>query len=178
MGQVFSEAKLLLRLKAYESITKKEMMDIVWKELRSKATEMTLMANFLPRDVACILKLRFDLIGDVDLEQVLEEKMPPEQDVAPVIESQEVQEDVFVIDGAFGKKARSFEEMNHVDTEETGSQSPLRKRIRSDSNVYEEEPMQLYLPSSDSRRGSSSSLNNQTQVAEKMKNRKELYKEC
>ena len=73
MGQVFSEAKLLLRLKAYESITKKEMMDIFWEELRSKATEMTLIGPLCPRDVACTLKLRFDFTDNIDLEQVLEE---------------------------------------------------------------------------------------------------------
>ena len=32
-----------LGLKGYESITKKERMNIVWEEFRSKATEMTLM---------------------------------------------------------------------------------------------------------------------------------------
>ena len=67
--------------------------------------------------------------------------------------------------------------MYPVDTEETGSQSPLRKRIRSDSDAYEEELIELYLPSSDSRKGSTSSLSNRTQVAEEMKNRKEPYKE-
>ena len=74
------------------------MMDIVWEELRCKATEMTLMGKLRPRDFACILRLTFDLTGDVDLEQVLEEVIPPEQDVTPAIGSQEVQEDVFAID--------------------------------------------------------------------------------
>ena len=92
-----------LRLKGYESITKEEMMNIVWEELRSKATEMTLMGPLRPRYVACILKLRFDLTGNIDLGQVLEQIMPPEQDVTHAIRSQEVQEDVFVIDGAFVK---------------------------------------------------------------------------
>ena len=53
--------------------------------------------------------------------------IPPEQDMTHAIESREVQEDVFLIDGVFVKKARSYEEMNPVDTEETGSESPLRK---------------------------------------------------
>ena len=152
-------------------------MNIVSEELRSKATDTTLMGNLCSRDVAYILRLRFYLTGDVDLEQVLEEAMPPEQDMT-AIESQEIEEDVFLIDRVFVKKARSYEEMNPVDTEETGSQSPLRKRIRSDSDVYEEELVELYLQSSDSRKGSSSSHNSRTQVAEEIKNRKELYKEC
>ena len=153
-------------------------MIIVWEELRTKATETTLMGNLRSRDVACILKLRFHLTGDIDLEQVLEEMMPPEQDMTPAIESQEIQEDVFLIDGVFVKKARSYEEMNPVDTQETGFQCPVRKRIRSDSDAYEEELIKLFLQSSDSRKGSSSSLNSRTQVAEEMKNRKELFKDC
>ena len=63
--------------------------------------------------------------------------------------------------------------MNRVDAEGTTSQSPSRKRIRSDSDAYEEELIELY-----SRKGSSSSLSSRTQVAEEMKNRKELYHEC
>ena len=67
-----------LRFKGYESFTNKEMMDIVWEELRSMATAITLKGRLCPRDVACILKLRFDLTGNIDLEQVLEQIMPPE----------------------------------------------------------------------------------------------------
>ena len=63
-------------------------MNIVREELRSKATESTLMGSLRSRDVACILRLRFHLTGDIDLEQVLEDMMPPEQDMTPAIESQ------------------------------------------------------------------------------------------
>ena len=76
-------------------------MDFVWEELRSKATDETLTSPLRPRDVACILKLRFDLSGNIDLEQVLEEMVPPEQEAVPAIGLQEAQEEVFVIDGSF-----------------------------------------------------------------------------
>ena len=141
-------------------------MDVIWEELRSKATDETLTSPLRPRDVACILKLRFDISSNI---QQLEEISPPEQDVVPAIGSQEAQKDVFVIDGTLVKKARSYEEMNLVHAEGTTSQSPSRKRIRSDSDAYEEELIELY-----SRKGSSSSLSSRTQVAEEMKNRKEF----
>ena len=48
-----------LASKGYESMTTSEMMDIIWQELRSKATEDTLMEPLRRRDVAAILKLRF-----------------------------------------------------------------------------------------------------------------------
>ena len=154
------------------------MMNIVWEELKSKATETTLMNNVGSRDVACILRLRFHLTGDIELVPVLEETTPPEQDVNPADESQEIHEDVFLIDGVFVKKAKSYEEINPVDTEDTGSQSPLRKQIRCDSDTYEEGLFELYSQPSDSRKGSSSSVNSRTQVADKIKNRTEQYKEC
>ena len=88
------------------------------------------------RDVATILKLRFDLsAGEIDLERVLEEMIPPEQGAIPVFGSQETQDEVFVIGGSFVKKARSHEEMDRMDTEGSSSQSPSRKRIRSDSDA-------------------------------------------
>ena len=71
--------------------------------------------------------------------------------------SQETQDEVFVIGRTFVKKARSHEEMDRMDTEEFSSQSPSRKRIRSDSDGWEDELTELYLQSLDSRKGSSSS---------------------
>ena len=67
--------------------------------------------------------------------------------------------------------------MDRVDTEGSSSQSPSRKRIRSDSDALEDELTELYLQSLDSRKGSSSSPGSRMQVAEEMKNRKELYHE-
>merc|ERR1712020_613077 len=97
-----------LRSKSYESITTSEMMNIIWQELRSKATDETLKRPLRTRDVASILKLRFDLsAGEIDLERVLEEMMPPEQGAIPAFESQETQDEIFVIGRTFVKKARS-----------------------------------------------------------------------
>ena len=90
-------------------------MDVVWQELRSKATDETLTKPLRPRDVASILKLKFDLFRDIDLEQVLEEMMPLKQEAIPAIGSQEAQEEVFVIGGSFVKKARSHKELDRVD---------------------------------------------------------------
>ena len=47
--------------KGYESITTSGMMNIIWQEHRSQATEETLTRPLRRRDVASILKLRFDL---------------------------------------------------------------------------------------------------------------------
>ena len=56
-----------LASKGYESMTTTEMMDIIWEGLRSKATEDTLMSPLRTRDVAAILKLRFDFsAGEID----------------------------------------------------------------------------------------------------------------
>ena len=104
--------------------------------------------------------------------------MPPEQGAIPVFGSQETQDEVFVIGGTFVKKAKSHEEINCMDTEGSSSQSPSRTRIRSDSDAWEDELTELYLQSVDSRKGSSPYPGNQTQVAEEMKNRRELYHEC
>ena len=152
-------------------------MDIIWEELRSKATEDTLMSPLRRRDVAAILKLRFDFsAGEIDLEQVLEEMMPPEQGATPVLGPQEPQDEVFMVGRTYiVKKARSYEEM---DAMPSSSQSPSRKRIRSDSDTWEDEAAELYAQSLDSRKGSSSSPGNRMQVAEEMKDRKEQYHEC
>ena len=91
---------------------------------------------------------------------------------------QETQDEVFVVGRTSVKKARSHEEMDRMDTVESSSQSPSRKRIRSDSDAWEDEVTELYLQSLDSRKGLSSSPGNRTQVAEEMRNRKELYHEC
>ena len=75
------------------------------------------------------------------------------------------------------KKARSYEEM---DAMPSSSQSPSRKRIRSDSDsdTLEDETAELYAQFLDSRKGSSSSPSNRMQVAEEMRERKEQYHEC
>ena len=65
-----------------------------------------------------------------------------------------------------------------MDTEGTGFQSSLRKRIRSDSDTGDEEMFDLYLQSLNSRKVSSSVLNSRAQVAEEMEKRRKQYKEC
>ena len=103
--------------------------------------------------------------------------MPPEQVAIPVLGLHETPDEVFVVGRTFVKKttSRSHEEMDRMDTIESSSQSPSRKRIRSDSDASEDEVAELYLQSLDSRKGSSSSPGNRMQVAEEMRSRKELY---
>ena len=113
-------------------------MNIVWEELRSKATVSTLMGSLRSREVACILKLRFHFTGEIDLAQVLEDMTPPEQGISPAAESQDPRALIFE-QWSFVKKARNYEELSPMDAEGTGSQSPLRKRIRSDSDTGDEE---------------------------------------
>ena len=68
-----------LASKGYEPMSTTEMMDIIWEGLKCRATEDTLRGSLRIRDVAAILKLRFDFsAGEIDLEQVLEGMMPPE----------------------------------------------------------------------------------------------------
>ena len=59
----------------------------------------------------------------------------------------------------------------------SNSQSPSRKRIRSDSDTWEDEVAEWYAQALESRKGSSSSPVNRSQVAEEMKARKEKYHE-
>ena len=101
--------------------------------------------------------------------------MPPEEGATPVLGPQEPQDEVFIVGRTYVvKKARSYEEM---DAMPSSSQSPSRKRIRSDSVTLEDETAELYAQSLDSRKGSSSSPGSRMNVAEEMKNRRELYHE-
>ena len=102
--------------------------------------------------------------------------MPPEQATVSILRAQEPQDEVFIVGRSYVvKKARSYEEM---DTMPSSSQSPSRKRIRSDSDTWEDEMAELYAQSLESRKGSSFSPVNRLQVAEEMKERKEKYHEC
>ena len=154
-----------------------ELMDIIWENLKCSATEDTLRGSLRIRDVTAIIKLKFGLsAGDIKLEQVLEGMLLPEQARISVLKPQEPQDEVFIVGRSYVvKKARSYEEM---DTMPSSSQSPSRKRIRSDSDTWEDEMAELYAQTLESRKGSSSSPVNRAQVAEEMKTKKEKYREC
>ena len=57
-----------LELQGLENVTNGEMMDVVWEELTMRASEFTLRGNLRSRDVACILKIRYNLKDEIDLE--------------------------------------------------------------------------------------------------------------
>ena len=46
-------------------------MDVVWEELNVRASEFTLRGDLRQRDVACILKLKYYLRGEIALVHVL-----------------------------------------------------------------------------------------------------------
>ena len=129
------------------------------------------------RDVTAIIKWKFGLsAGEIQLEHVLEGMMPPEPATISIAKPPEPQDEVFIIGREYVvKKARSYEEM---DSMPSNSQSPSRKRIRSDSDTWEDEVAEWYAQTLESRKGSSASPASRSQVAEEMKARKEKYHEC
>ena len=126
-----------LAWKGDEPLSMTEMMDIIWENLKCSATEDTLRGSLRIRDVTAIIKLKFGLsAGEIQLEHVLEGMMPPEPATISILKPPEPQDEVFIVGREYVvKKARSYEEM---DSMPSNSQSPSRKRIRSDSDTWED----------------------------------------